>query len=127
MGQGRPNTPILLDWATISYRSIMRGVVYLVLLMAMGGVFYYLRAARRTTPEELALQEINRAERMYREAQASADASFTSSTNRSRPFASPSLLTIVTWRSACWRRALRSLANSTTPGASPSRLPAAAD
>ncbi len=76
MGQGRPNTPILLDWATISYRSIMRGVVYLVLLMAMGGVFYYLRAARRTTPEELALQEINRAERMYREAQASADASF---------------------------------------------------
>src|SRR5947208_11387278 len=76
MGQGRPNTPILLDWATISYRSIMRGVVYLVLLLAMGGVFYYLRAARRTTPEELALQEINRAERMYREAQASADASY---------------------------------------------------
>ena len=51
MRQGRPNTPILLDWATISYRSIMRGVVDLVLLMAMGGVFYYLRAARRTTPE----------------------------------------------------------------------------
>src|SRR5207247_3166146 len=76
MGQGRPNTPILLDWATISYRSIMRGVVYLVLLLAMGGVFCSRRAARRTTPEELALQEINRAERMYREAQASADASF---------------------------------------------------
>ena len=75
MSQQRQNTPILLDWATISYRSIMRGVVYLVLLLAMGGVFYYLRAARRTTPEELALQEINRAERMYREAQASADAS----------------------------------------------------
>src|SRR2546425_5038184 len=76
MGQGRQKTPILLDWTTISYRSIMRGVVYLILLMAMGGVFYYLRAARRTTPEELALQEINRAERMYREAQASADASY---------------------------------------------------
>src|SRR5437867_7522952 len=75
MGHGRQNPSILLDWATISYRSIMRGVVYLVLLLAIGGVFYYLRAARRTTPEELALQEINRAERMYREAQASADAS----------------------------------------------------
>ncbi len=76
MGQDHQKTPILLDWATISYRSIMRGVVYLVLLLAMGGVFYYLRAARRVTPEEMALQEINRAERMYREAQATADASY---------------------------------------------------
>lgn len=76
MGQANHKTPILLDWATISYRSIMRGVVYLVLLLALGGVFFYLRAARRATPEELALQEINRAERMYREAQAGADASF---------------------------------------------------
>jgi len=76
MGQGQQKTPILLDWTTISYRSIMRGVVYLVLLLAMGGVFYYLRAARRATPEELALEEINRAERMYREAQATADASY---------------------------------------------------
>ena len=76
MGQGRPNTPILLDWATISYRSIMRGVVFAVLLLALGGVLYYLRAARRTTPEELALLEINRAERMYREAQAVADGSY---------------------------------------------------
>ncbi|MEK7798627.1 MAG: hypothetical protein AAB297_02260, partial [Acidobacteriota bacterium] len=76
MGQTNHKTPILLDWATISYRSIMRGVVYLVLLLALGGVFFYLRAARRATPEELALQEINRAERMYREAQAGADASF---------------------------------------------------
>ena len=76
MGQGRQKTPILLDWTTISYRSIMRGVVYLILLLAMGGVFYYLRAARRATPEELALQEINRAERMYREAQATADTTY---------------------------------------------------
>ena len=75
MGQGRQNTPILLDWTTISYRSIMRGLVYLVLILAMGGVFYYLRAARRATPEELALQEINRAERMYREAQAKSQSS----------------------------------------------------
>jgi len=76
MGQSNHKTPILLDWATISYRSIMRGVVYLVLLLALGGVFFYLRAARRATPEELALKEINRAERMYREAQAGADPSF---------------------------------------------------
>ena len=76
MGQDSHKTPIMLDWATISYRSIMRGVVYLVLLLAMGGVFFYLRAARRATPEELALQEINRAERMYREASAGADPSF---------------------------------------------------
>ena len=76
MGQDSHKTPIMLDWATISYRSIMRGVVYLVLLLALGGVFFYLRAARRATPEELALQEINRAERMYREASAGADPSF---------------------------------------------------
>ena len=76
MGHGRQNPSILLDWGTISYRSIMRGLVYLVLLLALGGVFYYLRAARRATPEEMALQEINRAERMYREAQAAADPSY---------------------------------------------------
>ncbi len=76
MGQANHKTPILLDWATISYRSIMRGVVYLVLLLALGGIFFYLRVARRATPEELALQEISRAERMYREAQAGSDASF---------------------------------------------------
>lgn len=71
MPQGRQRPQILLDWATISYRSIMRGVVYLILLLSLGGLFVYLKAARRTTPEELALQEIGRAERMYREAQAS--------------------------------------------------------
>jgi hypothetical protein len=70
MAQGRQRPQILLDWTTISYRTIMRGVVYLVLLLALGGLFYYLKAARRTTPEEQALQEISRAERMYREAQA---------------------------------------------------------
>ena len=72
MAQGRQRPQILLDWTTISYRSIMRGVVYLVLILALGGLFYYLKAARRSTPEEQALQEISRAERMYREAQAKA-------------------------------------------------------
>jgi Glucodextranase, domain B len=66
--QHRPQ--VLLDWATISYRSIMRGVVYLVLVVALGGAFYFLKAARRDTPAELALQEIGRAERMHGEAQA---------------------------------------------------------
>jgi hypothetical protein len=69
-GPGRPQ--ILLDWATISYRSILRGIVYVVFLLALGGVVYYLRAARLATPEEQSLQEIGRADRMYREAQASA-------------------------------------------------------
>jgi len=64
------NPKVLLDWATISYKSIMRGIVYLVLLLAAGGAVWYLQAARRTTPEEIALQEIGRAERMLREAQA---------------------------------------------------------
>jgi hypothetical protein len=75
MGQGRQKSPILLDWATVSYRNIMRGVAWLVLIVAIGGGFYFLRAARRATPEELALQEIGRAERMYREAQTTADPS----------------------------------------------------
>jgi len=71
MPRGTERPQILLDWATISYRSIMRWVVYLVLLVAMAGGFYYLKAARRDSPQEMALQEIGRAERMYREAQAS--------------------------------------------------------
>jgi hypothetical protein len=71
--QAPGNSPkVLLDWATISYRSIMRGIAYLVLLLVAGGTVWYLQAARRTTPEELALQEIGRAERMLREAQAAA-------------------------------------------------------
>ncbi|MGH9750389.1 MAG: hypothetical protein ACRD5D_01245 [Candidatus Polarisedimenticolia bacterium] len=74
MTQGRNQRPaVLLDWATISYRSIMRGIVYVVLVVAVLGGFYYLRAARRATPEELALLDIGRAERMYREAQTTAD------------------------------------------------------
>ncbi|HXH28091.1 MAG TPA: FecR domain-containing protein, partial [Candidatus Polarisedimenticolia bacterium] len=69
----QPQRPqVLLDWATISYRSIMRGVVYLVLVLACGGALYFLKAARRETPAELALQEIGRAERMHGEAQAAA-------------------------------------------------------
>jgi hypothetical protein len=61
---------VILDWATVSYRSIMRGVVYLVLLVSLGGLFFYLKASLRTTPEEMALQEIGLAERLQKEAQA---------------------------------------------------------
>ncbi len=72
MTTGHHRPQILLDWATISYRSILRGFVYVVLILAIGGVVYYVKAARRATPEVLALQEIGRAERMHREAQAAA-------------------------------------------------------
>ena len=45
----QPQRPqVLLDWATISYRSIMRGVVYLVLVLACGGALYFLKASTRT-------------------------------------------------------------------------------
>ncbi len=72
MTTGHQKPQILLDWATISYRSILRGVVYVVLILALGGVVYYVKAKGRATPEVLALQEIGHAERMHREAQAAA-------------------------------------------------------
>jgi hypothetical protein len=63
---------ILLDWATISYRSIMRTIVFVMLVAVLGGLFVYLRATLRGTPEEMALLEIGRAERLLREAQSAA-------------------------------------------------------
>ncbi len=63
---------ILLDWATISYKSLMRGIVYLVLIVGLGGLFFYLSAARRASPEDRALKEIGRSERMCRDARATA-------------------------------------------------------
>jgi hypothetical protein len=50
----------------------MRSVVLLVLLAAAGGAFLYYRTTLRGSPEELALVDIGRAERLYREAQAAA-------------------------------------------------------
>jgi hypothetical protein len=64
--QDRPQ--VLLDWATVSYRSIMRATVLVALLAALGGLFFYLRASLRGSPEELALLDIGRAERLLREA-----------------------------------------------------------
>lgn len=72
MRKGPEKPQILLDWATVSYRSIMRAVVLVILLVSMGGLFFYLKATLRTTPEEMALEEIGRAERLYLEAQAAA-------------------------------------------------------
>lgn len=66
------NPQILLDWATVSYRSIMRTVVLLVLAVALGGLFIYLKASLRDTPEELALLDIGRAERLHRDAKTAA-------------------------------------------------------
>ncbi len=72
MPRGPQKPQILLDWATISYRTILRGIVYVVLILGLGGLVYYVKAARRATPEAEALQEIGQAERMHREAQAAA-------------------------------------------------------
>jgi len=74
MNQRQQKPQVLLDWATISYRSILRTMVYVVLILAVGGVVYFVKAARHATPQEDALQEIGRAERMHREAQAAAGA-----------------------------------------------------
>jgi glucodextranase-like protein len=68
-GVRRKEAPqILLDWATISYRSILRTVVLVVLAGALGGLFFFLKASLRGSPEELALLDIGRAERLQREA-----------------------------------------------------------
>jgi len=64
----RERPQVLLDWATVSYRSIMRATVLVVLVAALGGLFYYLRASLRGSPEELAMLDIGRAERLLREA-----------------------------------------------------------
>ena len=66
--KSKPRPQVLLDWATISYRSIVRTIVLVVLLAAAGGLFVYLKASLRGTPEELALLDIGRAERLHREA-----------------------------------------------------------
>ena len=68
--KGQQGPQVLLDWATISYRSIMRFVVLVVLILGVGGVVYYLKASLRGSPEDLALMEIGRAERLYHDAQA---------------------------------------------------------
>ncbi|MEE9291967.1 MAG: FecR domain-containing protein [Acidobacteriota bacterium] len=70
MSSHRPK--VLLDWATISYKSLMRGIVYLILLIGIGGLFFYLSAARRASPEDRAMREISRAERMLKEARSTA-------------------------------------------------------
>jgi len=63
---------VLLDWATISYRSIMRVAILVVLVLALGGLFWYLKASLHGTPEEMARLDIGRAERLLREAGAAA-------------------------------------------------------
>jgi hypothetical protein len=63
---------ILLDWFTVSYRTIVLSVVFLVGAAGAVFLFYYLRAASGDTPEGLALQELTRAERLFSEAESSA-------------------------------------------------------
>ena len=63
---------VLLDWFTVSYRTIVMGVVFLVGAAGAVFLFYYLRAASADTPEGLALQELTRAERLFSEAESAA-------------------------------------------------------
>ena len=72
MGRENKKTQIHLDWATVSYRSIMRSTVYLVLLVALGGVFYYLKASLRVSPEESASRQIGRATNLLTDARQTA-------------------------------------------------------
>jgi len=63
---------VLLDWFTVSYRTIVMSVVFLVGAAGAVFLFYYLRAASGDTPEGLALQELTRAERLFSEAESAA-------------------------------------------------------
>lgn len=68
MSREKQKSQIQLDWATVSYRSIMRTVVYLVLLVALGSLFFYLKASLRMSPEDLAVREIERAVKLHEDA-----------------------------------------------------------
>jgi hypothetical protein len=46
----------------------MRAVVYLVLLVALGGLFFYLKASLRMSPEDIATREIERAAKLHQDA-----------------------------------------------------------
>ena len=74
MASGRHAAPgnILLDWFTVSYRSIVMGLVFLVGAAGAVGLFLYLRAATGDTPEGMALHELTRAERLFSEAESAA-------------------------------------------------------
>jgi hypothetical protein len=62
---------VLLDWFTVSYRSIVLSIVFLVGAAGAAGLYYFFRSASSDTPEGSALQELTRAERYYREAESS--------------------------------------------------------
>ena len=63
---------VLLDWFTVSYRSIVLGLVFLVGAAGAVSLYFYLRAATGDTPEGTALHELTRAERLFSEAESTA-------------------------------------------------------
>jgi hypothetical protein len=74
---------ILLDWFTVSYRTIVMSFVFLVGAAGAVFLFYYLRAASGDTPEGQSLQELTRAERLFSEAESAAHGDqFASSINQ---------------------------------------------
>ena len=66
--QGR----ILLDWFTVSYRTIVISLVFLFGVAGAVLLFFTLKAASGDTPEGMALQELTRAERLFGEAESAA-------------------------------------------------------
>ncbi len=74
---------IILDWFTVSYRTIVLSIVFLVGAAGAVFLFLYLRAVSGDTPEGLALQELTRAERLFSEAESAAhDDQFAPSINQ---------------------------------------------
>ncbi|HEV8376331.1 MAG TPA: hypothetical protein VGR38_08910, partial [Candidatus Polarisedimenticolia bacterium] len=63
---------VLLDWFTVSYKTIVLSIVFLVGVSGAIFLFFYLRSATGVTPEGLALHELTRAERMFSEAESAA-------------------------------------------------------
>src|SRR5262245_7342395 len=63
---------ILLDWFTVSYRSIVLGIVFLVGAGGAMFLYFYLKSATGDTPEGGSLRELTRAERLFSEAESAA-------------------------------------------------------
>lgn len=78
MASGRQAGNVIMDWFTVSYRSIVLAIVFLVGAGGAVSLFLYLRAAAGDTPEGLALKELTRAERLFSEAESAAHGDETS-------------------------------------------------
>ena len=115
MARGKQKSQIQLDWATVSYRSIMRAVVYLVLLVALGGLFFYLKASLRMSPEDVAIREIERAAKLHQEASLAAGEAVLTPTERTMASMLPGSV-------SSWRRHARNVSPVRIRSARPRNL-----